>query len=330
MKLEEDQFSSAQTQQAPVRKSLMELKRELVQKQVQREDKKKFEINPRPVPGSAESRLPSTVKTIVREVDLNQQTKPMSKQPSRFYKFAEPEKADSTTISAKKLRIKQRQEKVAEKMTTVAPTDKPPVDVFKSIFSDSVFGSSDSESENESSDDDSSALTIKKKPEQTSTSKLEAEPQLEAAKRAGPAPLQWSRQGSMSIPAPPAKTDDVKAEKVESDDEFTKPKFVFTSKKDRQTTKSFKKLSKNTSNVKLEQDMDDFDSTAPALPAEFKISNATEFPTLGGNDAQVISSDSDENCWEVMSDKKPKKKKSKKKKKEKKEKKEKKSKKSKR
>jgi len=125
MKLEEDQFSSAQTQQAPARKSLMELKRELVQKQVQREDKTKFEINPRPVPGSAESRLPSTVKTIVREVDLNQQTKPMSKQPSRFSKFAEPEKADSTTISAKKLRIKQRQEKVAEKMTTVAPTDKP-------------------------------------------------------------------------------------------------------------------------------------------------------------------------------------------------------------
>jgi len=75
MKLEEDQFSSAQTQQAPARKSLMELKRELVQKQVQREDKTKFEINPRPVPGSAESRLPSTVKTIVREVDLNQQTK---------------------------------------------------------------------------------------------------------------------------------------------------------------------------------------------------------------------------------------------------------------
>ena len=104
----------------------------------------------------------------------------------------------------------------------------------------------------------------------------------------------------MSIPAPPAKTDYVKAEKVESDDEFTKPKFVFTSKKDRQTTKSSKKLSKNTSNVKLEQNMDDFDSTAPALPAEFKISNATEFPTLGGNDAQVISSDSDENCWEVM------------------------------
>jgi len=136
----------------------------------------------------------------------------------------------------------------------------------------------------------------------------------------------------MSIPAPPAKTDYVKAEKVESDDEFTKPKFVFTSKKDRQTTKSSKKLSTNTSNVKLEQNMDDFDSTAPALPAGFKISNATEFPTLGGNDAQVISSDSDENCWEVMSDKKSKKKKSKKekKKKEKKEKKETKSKKSKR
>ena len=63
----------------------------------------------------------------------------MAKQPSRFSKFAEPEKADSTTISAKKLRIKQRQEKVAEKLTTVAPTDKPPVDVFKSIFSDSVL-----------------------------------------------------------------------------------------------------------------------------------------------------------------------------------------------
>lgn len=74
MKMEEEQFSSAPTQ-APVRKSLMELKRELVQKQVQREDKQKFEINPRPVPGSAESRLPATVKTIVREVDLNQQTK---------------------------------------------------------------------------------------------------------------------------------------------------------------------------------------------------------------------------------------------------------------
>lgn len=74
LKMEEQQFSSAPVQ-APVRKSLMELKRELVQKQVQREDKKKFEINPRPVPGSAESRLPATVKTIVREVDLNQQTK---------------------------------------------------------------------------------------------------------------------------------------------------------------------------------------------------------------------------------------------------------------
>ena len=64
----------------------------------------------------------------------------MSKQPSRFSKFAEPEKADSATISAKKLRIKQRQEKVTEKLTTVAVTDKPPVDVFKSIFSDSVNG----------------------------------------------------------------------------------------------------------------------------------------------------------------------------------------------
>ena len=74
MKMEEEQFSSAPAQ-APVRKSLMELKRELVQKQVRRDDKPKFEINPRPVPGSAESRLPATVKTIVREVDLNQQAK---------------------------------------------------------------------------------------------------------------------------------------------------------------------------------------------------------------------------------------------------------------
>ena len=74
LKMEEQQFSAAPVK-APVRKSLMELKRELVQKQVQREDKKKFEINPRPVPGSAESRLPATVKTIVREVDLNQQAK---------------------------------------------------------------------------------------------------------------------------------------------------------------------------------------------------------------------------------------------------------------
>jgi hypothetical protein len=77
------------------------------------------------------------------------------------------------------------------------------------------------------------------------------------------------------------------------------PKFVFTSKKDRQTTKSSTKSSENTSNVKLEIE-DGPDSTAPALPTGFKIANATEFPTLDVTNAQVISSDSDEDRWQVM------------------------------
>ena len=77
------------------------------------------------------------------------------------------------------------------------------------------------------------------------------------------------------------------------------PKIVFTSKKDRQTTKSSTKSSQNTSNVKIEIENGPY-STAPALPKGFKIANATEFPTLDGTDAQVISSDSDEECWQVM------------------------------
>lgn len=58
IKMEEDQFK---TQREAVvnepRKSLAEIKREMLTKANGRQDKPKFEINPRPAPGSAESKL---------------------------------------------------------------------------------------------------------------------------------------------------------------------------------------------------------------------------------------------------------------------------------
>ena len=76
------------------------------------------------------------------------------------------------------------------------------------------------------------------------------------------------------------------------------PKFVFTSKKDRQTTKrSEKNRNAATSDFKLE--VDDDGSHGPALPSGFKIEKSTEFPNLEDemNQVQMISSDSDENAF---------------------------------
>jgi len=82
LKMEENQFSSSATEtvaKMKPQKSLAEIKREMLTKANGQIDKPKFEINPRPAPGTAESKLPSTVKTIVRETNFGQMSRPLSK-----------------------------------------------------------------------------------------------------------------------------------------------------------------------------------------------------------------------------------------------------------
>ena len=82
---------------------------------------------------------------MVQETSLGDLTQPLSKRPSRFDKM---EKPDVSQLNATQLRIKQRQQKVSERMATSAPGERPSIDVFKNIFSDT-------ESESEDDDDKS-------------------------------------------------------------------------------------------------------------------------------------------------------------------------------
>ena len=78
---------------------------------------KKFVINPVPAPGSEKSNLPAT-RQVVSETSYGNQnaTAPLAKRPSRFDK---EEKVDPAQLTAQQLRIKQRQQKVQERIATV-------------------------------------------------------------------------------------------------------------------------------------------------------------------------------------------------------------------
>ena len=65
--------------------------------------------------------------------------------PSRFDKL---EKPDVAQLTAAQLRVKQRQQKVNERISTSTPGERPDIDVFKNIFSDTE---SESEDENDKS-----------------------------------------------------------------------------------------------------------------------------------------------------------------------------------
>ena len=74
-------------------------------------------INPIPAPGSEKSNLPAT-RQVVSETSYGNQnaTAPLAKRPSRFDK---EEKVDPAQLTAQQLRIKQRQQKVQERISTV-------------------------------------------------------------------------------------------------------------------------------------------------------------------------------------------------------------------
>ena len=74
-------------------------------------------INPIPAPGSEKSNLPAT-RQVVSETSYGNQnaTAPLAKRPSRFDK---QEKVDPAQLTAQQLRIKQRQQKVQERISTV-------------------------------------------------------------------------------------------------------------------------------------------------------------------------------------------------------------------
>lgn len=117
---------------------------------------------------------------------------------------------------------------------TVAADEKPPVDLFKSIFSDSE---SESEKEDSESETETENLTIKK-----TDKPIEKSPE-ELGKPNATGKLSWSRFEQ------PPKAEQLKSSntvKTENEpepelDEFDRPKFTFTAKKDRTTTKtSFK------------------------------------------------------------------------------------------
>ena len=115
---------------------------------------------------------------------------------------------------------------------TVAADEKPPVDLFKSIFSDSE---SESEKEDSESETETENLTIKK------TDKPIEESPKDPEKPNGTGKLSWSRFGQPPKSEPPKSSSTVKTENEPELDEFDRPKFTFTAKKDRTTTKtSFK------------------------------------------------------------------------------------------
>ena len=61
------------------KKSLVEMKREMQQNVYGQKDKPKFEINPRPAPGSENSALPATRAVVVQETSLGDLTQPLAK-----------------------------------------------------------------------------------------------------------------------------------------------------------------------------------------------------------------------------------------------------------
>ena len=142
-------------------KSLMDIKREMLQKANGQKDKPKFEINPVPAPGSANSKLPATRAVVVSETSLgNLPSAPLAKRPSRFDKT---EKVETAQLTAQQLRVKQRQQKVQERMATTALNERPSIDVFKNIFSDTDTESSSNEN-SDSEDDERQNLTFSKPP----------------------------------------------------------------------------------------------------------------------------------------------------------------------
>ena len=69
---------------------------------------------------------------------------------------------------------------------------------------------------------------------------------------------------------------EIKEEKKDSDDDLdAMPKFVFTSKKDRQTTKRSEK-NRNAATSDFKMEVDDDGSHGPALPSGFKIENTVK------------------------------------------------------
>ena len=73
------------------KKSLVEMKREMQQNVYGQKDKPKFEINPRPAPGSENSALPATRAVVVKETSLGDLTQPLAKR----YVFLTHRRAES-------------------------------------------------------------------------------------------------------------------------------------------------------------------------------------------------------------------------------------------
>lgn len=124
LKAAEDQFTSTSSEISRPKKSLAELKREMLTKANGQKDKPKFEINPRVAPGAEGSKLPATIKHIVSETNFGQLSRPLAKQPSRFGSkpakigpdLYEPDALDSAEVTARKMRLQNRQKKVTEQI----------------------------------------------------------------------------------------------------------------------------------------------------------------------------------------------------------------------
>jgi len=297
-------------------KSLTELKRDMQQNVYGQKDKPKFEINPQPAPGSSKSALPATRAVVVQETSLGDLTQPLAKRPSRFDKV---EKVDVAQLTAAQLRVKQRQQKVNERLATSMPGERPDIDVFKNIFSDT-----DSESEDDDKDDSDQEDTFTFKTKSTKPAeKPKPTPVMgvptpsAAADPAGKPKLTWQANNGANETKTEAKT-----EKMSDDDDIAPPKITFVSKRDR-LKRDGKKPDVKTEKI---EKVDDDDNIGPALPSNFNPTKSNSFPELITNQANNVvelSDDSDDgNCWVVEGSKKGKKeKKAKKEKKHKKEKK---------
>ena len=253
LKMEENQFKTASEVVAQMRpqKSLAEIKREMLTKINGQADKPKYVINPIPTPGTVESKLPSTVKTIVRETNFGNVSRPLSKQPSRFSSNATPQPTESrattlvptdpANVSARKMRLQQRQQKVKEQLSTVAADEKPPVDVFKSIFSDSESDEDDKE-DSDDSEDENDTLTIQK-------AAIKAPEKPGPSEETGDKKLSWNRFSQPLKPNGQTKSEPVEeplntVDEPMDTDAMDPPKFTFTVKKDRKTTKKEPKIEK--------------------------------------------------------------------------------------
>ena len=128
------------------------------------------------------------------------------------------------------MRLQQRQEKVQEKLSTISNDEKPPVDVFKSIFSDSDSDDDSDEKDDESEkSDDNETLTISKAP---------PNPPPENSSLPDDKKLSWNRFSAPPIDkTPKTEPPNENNDKMDVDDFEDRPKFTFTAKKDRKTTK---------------------------------------------------------------------------------------------